>query len=413
MPKLIFLNKLSNAKMNVNVKSRALLVLCMILVAFKAAPPKKEFKGLKKVVIDAGHGGHDTGCLGSFSREKDVALAIALKLGEYIQKNFPDVEVIFTRDKDVFIGLDERAKIANSKQADLFICIHANSGSPAAYGSETYVMGQHKSEANLNVAKRENASILLEEDYELKYDGFDPNSPESYIALYLMQSAFLNQSLNFASKVQEQFRKLGRRDRGVKQAGFLVLYKTTMPSVLIETGFLTNKEEEKFLNDKANQEKMAGAIFTAFKEYKNELDKITQAALNEEEKKEHSEKKEGHQNPELYTYSHKENQPEAKQQNSPAKNKESEKGIVFRVQVLSSSNMLEINKKNFKGLEPVYEYMMNGRYKYAVGNETSYEKALKLQEEVKKKGFKDAFLIAFKDGKRISVKEAKELLNED
>ena len=251
------------------------LVLVMsVFINSTMAQDKSNFFGVKTVCIDAGHGGHDGGCQGSSSQEKHVALSIALKLGKYIEENFPDVKVVYTRKTDVFLKLHERAKVANKANADLFICVHANANdNKAAYGTETFVMGLHKSESNLNVAKRENSSILLEEDYKTKYSDFDPNSPESYIVLTMRQNAFLDQSLSFAAKVQKQFtERVGRKNRGVKQAGFLVLHQTNMPSVLIETGFLTNKEEEKFLVSDLGQDYLASAVFRAFKSYKNELE---------------------------------------------------------------------------------------------------------------------------------------------
>jgi N-acetylmuramoyl-L-alanine amidase len=242
--------------------------------------------GIKTVVIDAGHGGKDPGCLGiTTSLEKHIALAIALKVGKYIQEKTPDVKVIYTRNTDVFIDLDERAAIANKNKADLFICIHCNTAcsinkktkkkscNEEIFGTETYVMGLHKTNANLNVAKRENQAILLEKNYQKRYDGFDPNSETGYILLTMQQSAFLKQSLNFASKVQKQVKeKAGRIDKGVQQAGFLVLWRTSMPSVLIETEFISNTESEKFTTSEPGQDNMARAIFCAFRQYKDEIE---------------------------------------------------------------------------------------------------------------------------------------------
>lgn len=223
-----------------------------------------------KVVIDAGHGGHDHGCSGKHSREKHVALEIALKVGGYITEHLPDVEVIYTRKTDVFVELHERAAIANRAQADVFISIHCNANAnPRPYGTETYVMGLHRNEANLNVAKRENAVITMEDDYNHHYDGFDPNDPSAHIIFTLFQGAHLEQSIELAGRVEEQFaERVGRKSRGVKQAGFLVLYKTTMPAVLIETGFLTNVGEENFLTSDEGKTYMASAIYRAFRDYK-------------------------------------------------------------------------------------------------------------------------------------------------
>ncbi len=228
---------------------------------------------LKTVVLDAGHGGKDPGTHGKASKEKDITLAVILKLGKLIEKHYPKVKVIYTRETDEFIELNRRTEIANENKADLFISIHCNSAAPAARGAETYVMGLHSMKSNLEVAQRENAVITYEDDYSTKYDGYDPKSPESFIIFQLMQNVFLSQSLEFAGSVQSQFTdSLRRFNRGVKQAGFLVLYKSSMPSVLIELGFLTNRKEEKYLLSQKGQRQMANAIFRAFEVYKRNRD---------------------------------------------------------------------------------------------------------------------------------------------
>lgn len=378
-----------------------LVFVLLINTSFSLKYDDDNFYGIKTVVIDPGHGGHDGGCQGSYSNEKDVALAISLKLGKYIEENFNDVKVIYTRTTDVFVKLDERAKIANKAKADLFICIHVNSGPPTAIGTETYVMGLHKTESNLNVAKRENSSILLEDDYETRYENFDPNSPESYIVLTLRQSAFIEQSLNFAAKVQAQFKdRVGRIDRGVKQAGFLVLHQTNMPSVLIETGFLTNKEEEKFLNTALNQDYMASAIFRAFKEYKTEIEE----KLLEKEQEEQLEPQK--ETPVITTPKEKNNKKD-KQKDAPK-----EEGLVFKVQIATSSQKKELIPENFNGVENVSYYEAGGIYRYTVGNEKSIDQANILQLKLKEKGFTDAFIVAFNDGKRIALSEALKLSKE-
>jgi N-acetylmuramoyl-L-alanine amidase len=253
----------------------ALLLAITLLNSSSTFRPPAEFK-VDVVVIDAGHGGKDNGTSGKSMKEKDLALKIALKVGSYIEKNVPGVKVIYTRKDDRYLSLDERADIANKNKADLFICIHANANpNKNAYGTETYVMGLHKDESNLAVAKRENSVILLDENYHERYEGFDPNSPESYILFTLTQSAFQTSSLSFAQKVEDQFKnRVGRTSRGVKQAGFLVLWRTTMPSVLIETGFLSNATEEKFLASDEGQDLIASGIYRAFKEYKTEVESI-------------------------------------------------------------------------------------------------------------------------------------------
>lgn len=236
-----------------------------------AQPPQKYH--LRTVVLDAGHGGKDRGCAGVRAREADVALKIVLELGHLIEQNMPDVKVVYTRKTDVFVELADRAGIANKHNADLFISVHCNSGPSVAYGTEVWTMGPHKTDANLAVAKRENAVILQEDDYQERYNGFDPNSPQSHILFSLFQSAYMVNSIRFAQRIDQQFRAtVKRHSRGVKQAGFLVLWKTAMPSVLIESGFLTNRSEEQYLNDKAGQSYMASGIYRAFRTYKNELE---------------------------------------------------------------------------------------------------------------------------------------------
>ena len=230
---------------------------------------------VKTIVIDAGHGGKDPGCSGKKNKESKIALEIALELGRIIKENIPDVKVIYTRDTDSFVELHERAAIANRNGADLFVSIHCNAaGSSAAYGTERFAMGLHKTQGNLDIAKRENAVITKEANYQTQYEGFDPNSAEDHIMISQFQNAHVNNSLLLASKVEDQFKnKLNRKSNGVKQAGFLVLWKTTMPSILIETGFLTNLNDETYLSNKTNQIYMASGIYPAIKEYKAELEK--------------------------------------------------------------------------------------------------------------------------------------------
>jgi N-acetylmuramoyl-L-alanine amidase len=249
----------------------AVLALVVGVSSFEERRNPYEFR---TVVIDSGHGGKDAGCIGpGGTREKNVALRIALELGQRIKEAYPDVKVVYTRKTDVFIELHERSAIANRNRADLFISIHCNSVAgrkTGPYGTETFVMGLHKSEGNLEVAKRENAVILQEENYKKTYKGFDPNSPLAHIMLTNYQSAYLASSVEFASKVESQFKQTSRHSRGVKQAGLLVLWETAMPAVLIEAGFLSNPAEEKFMKSEAGQQKLAGAIFRAFEQYKED-----------------------------------------------------------------------------------------------------------------------------------------------
>jgi N-acetylmuramoyl-L-alanine amidase len=356
-----------------------------------AGAPKKKFK----VVIDAGHGGKDPGAIGTgrFKKtEKDIALDVSLKLGNYIKQNFEDVEVIYTRDKDVFLTLAQRPQIANKANADLFISIHCNSTtSKAAYGTETFVMGLHKSKENLEVAQKENSVIFLEDDYEENYEGFDPNSPESMIALILRQNAYLDQSLTFAALVQQQFKeRVGRVDRGVKQAGLWVISHTTMPSVLVELGFISNPKEEEFLNSEQGQDYLASAIFRAFRKYKEDVEKVNASLIEQTLQEElglemgSTEKDEG-------------------------KVESIDESISFQVQLMSTSEPLKNFQKQFKGLKDISEHKVNGVYKYTFGKTDSYSKAQSLQKQAVDKGFEGCFIIAFKGEKQIAVREAIQL----
>ncbi|MBX7201826.1 MAG: N-acetylmuramoyl-L-alanine amidase [Bacteroidia bacterium] len=372
------------------------LLLLFFTTAMAADKPRKEHK-LRTVVIDAGHGGHDSGCHGAAAYEKTVALAISLKLGKLIEQNYPDVKVIYTRKTDVFVELYRRAQIANENKADLFICIHCNSGPKTAFGSETFVMGLHKSDDNLNVARRENAVILKEDNYEKKYDGFDPNSPEANIIFSLYQNAFLTQSLYFAERVQHEFKTHAHRfNRGVKQAGFLVLYRTTMPSVLVETGFLTNHEEERFLRSDAGQDKMAASMLRAFSSYKSWIDgssepkKLIIPEIAAEPK------------PEDLVRSPKAQVSDTKEVNTDTSSNE----VIFRVQILSSPEKISLKSRKFQDRDDVWEYKANNVYKYTVGNYSKLDDALKLQTEMKKSGYHDAFVVAFRKNQRISLQEA-------
>lgn len=369
------------------------------------------FGKLRTVVIDAGHGGKDQGCSGSKGFEKDIALSISLKLGKYLEEKYSDLNVIYTRKTDVFLELDERAKIANKSKADLFICIHANSASPSAFGTETFVMGNAKTDANMKAAQRENAVILLEDNYEEKYENFDPYSPESYIVLSFRQNAYQSQSISFAEKVQRQFReRVGRKDRGVKMEHFWVLHQTTMPSVLIETGFLTNPNEEKFLLSDLGQDYMASAIYRAFREYKEEMESkalsIAEDKIKEDLKQEKIEEEKTKEKPKAVR---KKKEKQSKEEAKP----KTEEGLIFKIQLATTTNKLKPLPKNFKGLEGVDVYEAGGLYRYTYGKEKSWESANKLQEKVKESGFQDAFIVAFNNGKRIAVGEAVKLLERD
>ena len=333
---------------------------------------------IQTIVIDAGHGGKDTGALGSLTNEKAINLSVALKLGAYIEENLPDVKVVYTRKTDKFIELSERAAIANRNNADVFISIHCNStdGTTTANGAETYVMGESKNEANLNVAKKENAAILLEDNTDA-YENFDPNSTEAYIIFSLTQSLYQTQSLNLADKVQKQFtNKVGRHNRGVQQAGFLVLWKTSMPSILVELGFINNTKEEQFLNSEKGQIQMALALYRAFAEYKKEYEAENHVVDKPSES------------------------------SKPVNNKDT----FFTVQFSTLNKKLPVTDKAFKGIKDVAVYESNGAYRYTSGHFTTKSEAAARQAELRNKGYKDAFIIAFVNGERVSVKQAEEML---
>jgi N-acetylmuramoyl-L-alanine amidase len=348
------------------------IFLFIIFIAFVSSNITAQ--AVKRVVIDAGHGGKDPGAVGANGlKEKDVCLNVALKLGKYIEENIKDVQVIYTRKTDVFIELHERANIANRKNADLFISIHVNaSTNKEAYGAETYVLGLHRSEANLEVAKRENSVIELEEDADKNYS-FNPNTPEGHIMMSLAQNAYLEQSIDFASKIQNEFReKVKRHDRGVRQAGFYVLYKTTMPSVLIELGFLSHLEEEKFLGSAVGQDYLASAIYRGFKDYKKQMD-------------------------DLWT----ENQKNKIQEVQKIKD---ELETVYRIQVFASKYKADKNAKIYQDFSNVFiENNGSGVYRHMVNEYPTYEEASKDLLNVVSLGYKGAYIVSYKDGKRSQV----------
>ncbi|MFD1553543.1 N-acetylmuramoyl-L-alanine amidase [Putridiphycobacter roseus] len=372
----------------INNKFKYILLLGVMSLLIPSHAQDQYFGGIKTVVIDPGHGGHDQGCHGASAKEKDIALAISLKLGAYIEKAYPSINLIYTRKTDVFVELNERAQIANRNNADLFICIHANSAGSNASGAETFVLGLNRTDSQEKVAERENSAIHLEEDGGEKYKDFDL-SVDAIIARQLQLSTFLNHSIVFAAKVQTEMEKIGRVNRGVKQAGFLVLYKTTMPSVLIETGFLTNKEEEKFLLDTANQALMAGSFFTAFNNYKTYYESgyqvdpippkeienvgpepgilITDFGVDEEDVKKND--------------------------------------VIFKVQIETNADVQDLNDVKYKQM-PVWEYFDNGFYKYTVGNFKSFQKANDLKKLLRKDGFENAFIVAFQNKERINLEKA-------
>ncbi|WP_418509867.1 N-acetylmuramoyl-L-alanine amidase family protein [Corallibacter sp.] len=330
------------------------------------------------VVLDAGHGGKDPGKHSKYGyKEKDIALNIVLQVGKALEKN-PNIKVVYTRKTDVFVDLFKRGKIANEAKADLFVSVHCNAHTSQAYGSETYVLGIHRNETNFNVAKSENEVIYLEDDYEQNYQGFDPNSPDSFIGLTLMQEEYLDQSILLASFVQNNFtQKLKRKNRGVKQAGFIVLHQTIMPSVLIETGFVTNKSEGAYLNSKKGQTEISNSIEKAVLDYKNAIyqnvDDISSIASSKVVKEEPAQ---------VY------------------------KDIVFKVQIAASSKKLATKSYNFNGLDDISRDQEGALYKYYYGNTSDYTRIKQLQDSAKSKGYNSCFIVAFKNGNKISLTEA-------
>ncbi|MBM3420223.1 MAG: N-acetylmuramoyl-L-alanine amidase [Bacteroidetes bacterium] len=364
-----------------NLRMRLVVIVPLLLLSTSGfvSPVTKEFV----VVIDAGHGGRDPGAIGSASREKDIVLAIALKTGNYIKQNLSDVKVVYTREKDVFIELDRRADIANKNNADLFISIHTNAVrqgvSRNVAGSETFVLGTDKENQNLSVVMKENEVITLEENYTTRYEGYDPKSPESFIIFSLMQNVYLKQSLELATLIQNQFReRAGRIDRGVKQGGFLVLWMTTMPSVLVETGFISNPAEEKFLKSEQGQDYIASAIFRAFREYKSNIDKRSSFTTVREEP--------------------------VKTQTAAVTAAGSAE-IFFTVQIATTREKKDLNPANFRGLTDLFEYPATDRYRYTSGKFRSYQEAVDYRKNITDK-YPDAFVIAFRGNTTIPLSQA-------
>ena len=371
-----------------------IVFLVMIVFVFRISAQGTAFV----VVIDAGHGGHDPGAMGSVAKEKDINLAVALKVGELIEKEHnKNVKIHYTRKTDKYLTLQERADFANDKKADFFISIHTNSAkSKAAYGVETFTLGLAKTQANLAVAMRENSVILLEEDYKTKYKGFDPSSVDSYIMFEFMQDKYIDQSLELATFIQDQFKNYCKRyDRGVRQAGFWVLHRTAAPSVLIELGFISNKEEEKYLNSKEGQQKLAVAISKAFSTYKHNHDKKSGKASSLVAVAKNDEVESDSQAQVLAD--------EANVINEDVKN--NAQIPVYKVQLFAKKTKLSLNAADFKGIKNISYYEENNLYKYTAGNESEYRKIVSLKEEISAK-FPDAFIVAFLNDKKISVADA-------
>lgn len=373
--------------------------------AMHAASPKKF-----TVVIDAGHGGHDPGAIGKRGKEKNINLSVALKLGKLIQNNHSDTKVVYTRSSDVFVPLHRRAEIANEAKADLFISIHTNSiasRSSRVSGTETYTLGLHRTQENLEVAQKENAVILIEDDYQKQYAGFNPNSSESYIIFEFLQDKNMAQSVNFAQLIQQQFRHKARRiDKGVHQAGFLVLRETSMPSVLIELGYITNPNEEAYLLSSNGSSMLAQSIYQAFVNYKANKKTSSPGVLTS------SQPVEVEEDIVIEEPTAADTQPvQTAQTAQPKEISQSSKSNtsgkpVFKIQILTSDKVLPKNSRQFKGLSPVDRYKEKGIYKYTYGESTDYNKILRLKRSKVDAKFKDAFIIAFKDGEKMNINQA-------
>ncbi len=380
------------------------------------------------VVLDAGHGGNDPGAIGRTAKEKNINLSIALAVGKLLKSSDPSINVVYTRRKDVFVTLQDRAQIANKCGADLFVSIHTNAlpkGRNTTMGTETYTLGLHRTQENLEVSKRENSVILIEDDYKTRYAGFNPNSAESYIIFEFMQDKNMTQSVQLASLIQQQFRTTAKRiDRGVRQAGFLVLRATSMPSVLIEVGYISTPAEERYLTSQAGINAMSRSISQAILNYKSAqkgTGKVVVAKEAEPEPTQATEKTSTTQ-PEKVDNATPSNEPKsstaaktgqkAKPKGSTvAKTGKAVQGeIVFKVQILASNRELKKNSPQLKGLSPIGFYKENGLYKYTYGESSDYNQIQQLRKKAAAK-FKGAFIIAFQNGEKMDVNEAIRIYN--
>ena len=366
-----------------------LLLATLFVNPLFADDKKKKNNKIRAIVIDPGHGGKDSGTMGTkryTQYEKHIALDISLKLGSYIKEAFPDIEIIYTRKTDVFLELWERTELANEKNADLFISVHCDGfTNPNPSGASVFVMGMSKLKANMDVAMRENSVMYLEDNFKEKYDGFDPKSPESYIVFSLMQNTFLDQSISISEKIEDEFaNRAKRKSRGVKQAPFYVISRVNMPSILIEAGFLTNPKEEDFLNTELGKDHIASAIFRGFRSYKESVDGANISELDKSEVKE----KEIIKIP------------------TPIKEITTDK-VVFKVQIGTYLKSM-LSDKSFMNLN-AYEEIINGTFKYYVGNAYNKVSADNVKIKMREKGFKGAFVVAFYQDKRISMQEALDL----
>ncbi len=448
------------------------LFIVLVCIGGNVFSQKKSLGQVKTVVIDAGHGGDKPGAIGRKSREKDLTLSMALKLGKLIGDNYQDVKIIYTRTTDVDITLAERARIANKAKADLFISIHCNSWTNSTpTGVETYVMGLSQSKANMEVAKKENADILLEEGYKdnKDYQGFDPNAPENFVLFAMYQSAYLDRSLDFAGFIQDQYKSsIKTINRGVKQAEIFVLYKTAMPAVLTEVGFISNAEEEQYMMSDEGQATIVVCLFKAFAKYKSTVEgtkplanpkielkgykskdkksettkpvkeKVTAESPKETEsapvKEEKTNEAPTADEPTTFVPSTERTnvepplpkdepkmtepvkEPVAEETAQPAVENQQpseavQKGVEYKVQFMTSDKELKKNAREFKGISDYEYYLQRGTYCYTTGSFSNVKDAVNLQKSVRETGFKDAFIVAFYNGERITLQRAKELVS--
>lgn len=376
------------------LKKITLLLVAFLFLAAGMYAANQRFT----LVIDAGHGGHDAGALGAKSKEKNINLNVALAFGRYVERNMPDVRVIYTRTTDVFIPLHDRANIANKANADLFISVHTNAlpAGKIARGFETYSLGMHRAKDNLDVAMRENSVISMEKGYQQTYQGFDPKSSESYIIFEFIQGKNMERSVEIARSIQNSVcQNANRPDKGVHQAGFLVLRETSMPSCLIELGFITTPDEENLLNDESRIDDIAKAIYEGFAKYKNKYDKRVTIPYR-------SQASEGNGIPSIVPDSYKRTVAPVKKQ-TPASVKSD--APIFKVQILVSSRVLRKGDTHFKGEENYDSYQESGMVKYTIGASANYNEIYQLRKSLLDK-FPEAFIIAFKNGKKYDVNQA-------
>jgi N-acetylmuramoyl-L-alanine amidase len=398
-----------------NIKT--LFLVCFLLTFFNISTLGQAKDKVGKIVIDAGHGGSMPGAVGKLSKEKDINLKVALRLGKLISDNFDDVKVIYTRKGDETVDLYKRAEIANKNKADLFISIHCNAAeNKSAHGVETFVIGLGKSAESMAIAKKENADMLLEKDYKTNYSDFDPNSAEAYIVFSLYSSAYRNNSISFASKVQTHLvSNSGMTNRTVQEAGFWVLYKVAMPSILIELGFISNAEEERYLIREEVQELLTVSIYNAFVEYKNLIEGTLKPYLpipkiaKQPPKPEISEITELNTIPDDSNISAPEVAPDSVSNPITPTTAPTENQIFFRIQFFSSKENLKTTDKKFSPLSEVKKYFENNVWKYTTGNYKTLLEAQEMLREVKKR-YTDAFIIAFQNEQKISIQEALKLL---